>query len=118
MSAVNAASATEAPQASEAGRYDAFISYAHEDSNFVVGRMRQALRERGQQVWLDVDSTGGAKWRERVMRAIETCKALIFVISPASVASEACGQELADAVALNKRVIPVVYRDDYDGPLP
>jgi WD40 repeat protein len=118
MTAVNTAGAAEAPRASEAGRYDAFISYAREDSGFVVDRLREALRERGQQVWLDLDITGGAKWRERVMRAIEACKALIFVISRASVASEACGQELDDAVALNKLVIPVVYGDDYDGSLP
>ncbi len=118
MTAVKTTGAAEAPRASEAGRYDAFISYAREDSDFVVGRLREALREREQQVWLDVDITGGAKWRERVMRAIEACKALIFVISPASVASEACSQELDDAVALNKLVIPVVYRDDYDGQLP
>jgi WD40 repeat protein len=118
MTAVNTAGAAEAPRASEAGRYDAFISYAREDSDFVVDRLREALRERGQQVWLDLDITGGAKWRERVMRAVEACKALIFVISRASVASEACGQELDDAVALNKLVIPVVYRDNYDGSLP
>lgn len=118
MTAVNAAGAAEAPRASEAGRYDAFISYAREDSDFVADHLREALRERGQQVWLDLDITGGAQWRERVTRAIEACKALIFVISRASVSSEACGQELDNAVALNKLVIPVVYRDDYDGSLP
>ena len=109
MTAVNSAGAAEAPRASEAGRYDAFISYAREDSDFVAGRLLEALRGRGQQVWLDLDITGGAKWRERVLRAIEACKALIFVISPASVASEACSQELDNAIALNKKVIPVVY---------
>ena len=118
MTAVNTVGTAEAPRASEAGRYDAFITYAREDSDFVVDRLREALDERGQQVWLDLDITGGAKWRERVTRAIEACKALIFVISRASVVSEACGQELDDAVALNKLVIPVVYRDDYDGSLP
>jgi len=84
---------------------DAFISNSREDSDFVVDRLRKALRERRQQVWLDVDITGGAKWRVRVMRAIEACWALIFVISPASVASDACSQELDDAVALNKMVV-------------
>jgi WD40 repeat protein len=118
MTAVNTAGAAETPRASEAGRYDAFVSYAREDSEFVVDRLCEALRERGQQVWLDLDITGGARWRERVLRAIEACKALVFVISRASVTSEACGQELDDAVALNKLVIPVVYRDDYDGSLP
>src|SRR5215472_3584661 len=118
MTAVNSAGADEAPRASEAGRYDAFISYAREDSDFVVGRLLEALREREQQVWLDLDITGGAKWRERVLRAIEACKALIFVISPASVASAACGQELDNAIALNKKVIPIVYQDSYGRSLP
>ncbi|MGD0069352.1 MAG: TIR domain-containing protein, partial [Streptosporangiaceae bacterium] len=118
MAAVNGAGATEAPRASEAGRYDAFISYAHEDSDFVVGRLLEALRERGQRVWLDLEITGGARWRERVLRAIEACKALIFVISPASVASGECSQELDDAVALNKKVIPIVYRDNDGRSLP
>jgi hypothetical protein len=42
---------------------------------------------------------------------IEACKSVIFVVSPASVASEACGHELADAVSLNKLIIPVVHQD-------
>lgn len=62
-------------------------------------------------MWVDVDITGGAKWRERVRRGIEACKALIFVISPASVASRACLDELEDALALHKLVVPVIYRD-------
>ena len=32
-------------------------------------------------------------------------------MSPASLASEHCLQELADAVSLNKLIIPVVYQD-------
>src|SRR5690348_3853627 len=118
MTAVDSAPKAEAPRASEAGRYDAFLSYAREDSHFVVDRLCLALRERGQEVWVDVDITGGAKWRERVSRGIEACKAFIFVVSSDSVASEACRQELEAAVAANKLIIPVVYRDDYAGALP
>ncbi|MDQ6817708.1 MAG: TIR domain-containing protein, partial [Actinomycetota bacterium] len=108
----------EAPRSADAGRYDAFLSYAREDSEFVVGRLYAALRERGKHVWVDVDITGGAKWQERVKRGIEACKAFIFVISAGSVTSAACRQELEDAVALNKLIIPVVYRDDYQETLP
>jgi hypothetical protein len=112
MTAVNIESAAEAPRASEAGRYDAFTSNAREDSDFVVHRLRKVRRDRGQQVWLDVDIAGVAKWRARVMRAIEACRALIFVVSPGSVASEASSLELDDAVALNKMVVPVAYQDN------
>jgi WD40 repeat protein len=105
-------------RAADASGYDAFISYAREDSDF-VNRLREHLRIRGHRVWVDVeDLTGGARWAERIRRAIEACKALIFVLSGSSLASEACGQELKEAVALNKLVIPVMYRDDYQGSLP
>lgn len=105
------AEAGEEPRAAEAGRYDAFLSYSRTDGGFVLEGLRPELLARGHEVWVDVDITGGAKWRERVKRGIEACKALIFVVSPDSVASEACRDELEDAVALNKLVIPVVYRD-------
>ena len=111
MASAEAARAADAPEAGEAGRYDAFLSYARADGEFVVGYLREALRARGFAVWVDVDIPGGTKWRERVKRGIEACKALVFVISPASAQSEACRQELEDAVALNKLIVPVVYHD-------
>ena len=70
-------------------------------------------------MWLDVqDIPGGAKWRDRVRRGIEACKAFVFVISPDSVRSAHCLEELEDAVAANKLIVPVVYRDAPDGSLP
>jgi WD40 repeat protein len=108
-----------APSAADPGRYDAFLSYARQDAGFAVDRLRAELEARGKRVWVDVeDIVGGAKWRERVRRGIEACKALIFVVSPASVASEPCRQELEEAHALNKLIIPVVYGDVEDDEVP
>src|SRR5438045_2898371 len=101
----------DAPVSSDPGRYDAFLSYAREDSDFVIDWLLPRLRERGHEVWVDVDITGGAQWRDRVKRGIEACKALIFVVTLASVASEACRHELEDAAVLNKLIIPVVHED-------
>ncbi len=106
------------PTAAEPGRYDAFLSYAREDSNFVIDWLRAELRTRGHEVWVDVDILGGASWHDRVKRGIEACKALIFVVSPDSVGSEACLHELADAAELNKLIIPVIYRDVPDTEMP
>src|ERR1700694_2932475 len=118
MTAVEVGQAADAPRASEAGRYDAFISYSRRDSSFAVDRLCDELRAAGKEVWLDLDIAGGAKWRDRVKRGIEACKSLIFVVSPASIASEACRHELDDAVALNKLIIPVVYEDVPDERMP
>ena len=108
----------EPPRSSDPGRYDAFLSYAREDTEFVIGRLCSELRKAGHNVWVDVDITGGARWQERVKRGIEACKAFVFVISSASMTSAPCRHELEAAVALNKLIIPVVYRDDYRNPLP
>jgi hypothetical protein len=112
-------SAAAPPSAAEAGRYAAFVCYAREDKGFAAERLRSALISRGETVWIDVeDILGGAKWRDRVRRGIEACTAFIFVISPDSVASEQCRAELTDALALNKRVVPIVNRDADEGTLP
>jgi hypothetical protein len=42
------------PQNAEPGRYDAFISYAREDS-VAVHRLRGALEAQGKDVWVDVE---------------------------------------------------------------
>jgi WD40 repeat protein len=41
--------------------------------------------------------------------AIDNCATFIYVISPRSVASEVCDQELAQAVSSGKKIIPVVW---------
>ncbi len=51
-------------------------------------------------------------------RGIEACKAFVFVISPDSIASEHCRDELDDAAALNKLIIPVMYRPVDERELP
>ena len=104
------AAEAEVPQTAQAGRYDAFLSYAREDRKFVE-QLRADLIAAGLEVWVDVeDIPGGARWRERVTRGIEACKAFVFVISPDSVASAPCQEELSLAGSFNKLVVPVVRR--------
>jgi WD40 repeat protein len=101
-----------APGPKDAGRYDAFLSYARADAHFAVGQLRRGLEASEQQVWVDVeDILGGAEWRARIKRGIESCNAFIVVISHASVASPHCRQEIEEAIALGKLIIPVVYED-------
>jgi hypothetical protein len=76
--------------------------YSRKDSEFVVDRLRAELHARGHEVWMDVDMLGGAKWRPRVKRGIEACKALIFVVSPDSVVSTARLWDVASHRQLGK----------------
>ena len=107
------------PTPVEAGRYDAFVCYAREDSSFAAVSLHAALEQRGTNVWIDVkDIVAGASWRGRVMRGIEACTAFIYIVSPDSLRSKQCGEELDAAVALNKRIVPVIHRDVDDDRLP
>jgi WD40 repeat protein len=97
---------------------DAFFSYSRRDGDF-VRRLARALQERGKEVWVDVDGIRDTeRFPEALRRAIEASDAFVFVISPDSVSSEFCEQEVAHAAGLNKRIVPLALRQVPDTELP
>ena len=98
------------PSGRDDGGLDAFISYSHRDTEFVLG-LKSALEAGGHVVWVDADDIpAGAPWREELGSGIEAADAFVFVISPESVASPECGKELSRALELGKRLVPVLLR--------
>lgn len=94
----------------EAGA-DVFISYSRRDGEF-VRRLYQALTERGRSCWVDWEGIPpSAKWMEELEAAIASSQGFLFVISPDSIDSEVCRQELEHAASLKKRIIPLVASD-------
>lgn len=88
-----------------------FVSYSRRDTDF-VRKFHQALVDAGRSVWVDWEGIPlTADWRAEIELAIESADNFIFVISPNSVTSEVCREELAHAEKHNKRIVPVVYRD-------
>ena len=97
---------------------DVFISYAREDQDFVRA-LHQALEERDRDTWVDWASIPlTAKWLEEVYSGIESADTFAFVISPDSVESKVCKQELGHALENNKRLAPIWHRDVDDGSVP
>ncbi|MGN6171274.1 MAG: toll/interleukin-1 receptor domain-containing protein, partial [Solirubrobacteraceae bacterium] len=97
---------------------DVFISYSRQDAAY-VGRLQRELQERGKDVWLDVEGIrDGEVFPVALRRAIEGCDAFVFVISPDSVRSQFCEQEVEHAVSLNKRVVPLTLRKVPDQEIP
>jgi WD40 repeat protein len=97
---------------------EAFISYSRKDQVF-VRRLHAALQSRNRDVWADwEDIPPTAKWMEEIHAGIEGSDNFIFILSPDSLASEVCGQELAHAIAHNKRLIPLLYREVAPGTAP
>ena len=110
------------PAAEPAGmheRDDVFVSYAREDTAF-VDRLSRGLAERGKGVWIDVEDirAGASDWRATVWAGIEGAKVMVFVLTPDSLASSVCAEELGRAVELNKRIIPVLHRTVDDERVP
>lgn len=88
-----------------------FISYSRKDKAFVQ-QLNDALDNAGVQAWVDWEGIELASdWMETITNAIQGTDAFIFVISPDSLKSKVCADELELGIQLNKKLIPVLYRD-------
>ena len=97
--------------ADHAGMSEVFISYSRKDIE-PVRRMHAALAARERQTWVDWEGIPPtAEWMQEIRAAIDAAQAFAFVLSPDSLASRVCREELDHAVAQGKRLIPVVCRD-------
>ena len=76
---------------------DVFISYSRKDKAFVQV-LNQALANSKYDAWVDwEDIPLTADWWEEIKAGIEGADTFIFVISPDSIASKVCGQEIDHA---------------------
>ena len=93
-----------------------FISYARADAVDFVRKLHDNLEAMGLNIWLDVeDIPKGANWTLTIQRAIMTCRAFIFIITPGSYESKVCNLELQQAWE-DSRDIPIlpVYLKDVE----
>lgn len=95
---------------------DIFISYSRKDQPSVE-KLDAAIRETGIDPWVDwEDIPLTADWWAEIQRGIEGAHTFIFNISPDSVSSEVCAQELEYAVEHNKRIVSLLVRDVAEAP--
>ena len=95
-----------------------FISYSRQDLDF-VDRLQAALVAQSIEATVDrQDIERGEEWWERIKQLIVEADTIVFVLSPGSVSSDVCDQEVAFAESLNKRFLPIVARDLEGLPVP
>ncbi len=88
-----------------------FISYSRKDKLF-VRKLNDALDAAGVDAWVDWEGIELASdWMARITAAIEGGDAFVFVISPDSLKSKVCMDELEMGISSNKKIIPVLYRE-------
>jgi WD40 repeat protein/tetratricopeptide (TPR) repeat protein len=93
---------------------DVFISYSRKDKEFVK-TLHTALVQDNRDTWVDwEDIPLTADWWQEIQRGIEAADTFVFVLSPDSVASKICTQEVDHAVQHHKRLFPIVRREDFD----
>jgi hypothetical protein len=86
---------------------DLFLSYSRADRPLAEQFVRTAAA-RGVNVWYDEDIEGGRDWRERIVAALGSAKALVILFSEHSNDSRQLIKELAVADNMRKQVIPVL----------
>ncbi|MCB9459726.1 MAG: SUMF1/EgtB/PvdO family nonheme iron enzyme [Anaerolineaceae bacterium] len=88
--------------------YHALISYSHRDAT-IVKQFHKRLTDAGLSVWIDEgDIWPAADWWNEIQLGMRNANNVLFMISPFSLASVVCQQELDYARFLSKRVIPVM----------
>lgn len=95
-------------------RSDVFISYSRRDKSFVQ-KLDAGFKALKKEVWVDwEDIPATADWWAEIQAGINAADAFVFVISPDSVTSDICRKEIEHALEINKRLIPILYREVED----
>lgn len=104
-------SAERAQSAAQQPTAKVFISYSRKDTS-VVRRVFETLEARQLGAWVDWEGIPpSAEWWSEIQAAIEGAEAFIFVMSPESLTSKVCQDEVGHAVKHNKRLVPLLYRE-------
>lgn len=92
---------------------DIFISYRRDGGDMTAMYIYQALKDRGYDVFYDVEVLRAGKFNEALLEYIRSCKDFIIVLSPGAL--DRCSDEgdwvrleIAEAIKENKNIIPVM----------
>ncbi len=95
--------------------FDAFISYGRADSKGFASKLYRRLKDAGFRIWFDQEDIPLAvDFQEQINNGIENTHNFLFIIAPHSVNSPYCLKEIELAIALNKRIIPLLHVEQID----
>ncbi|MBR4473810.1 MAG: substrate-binding domain-containing protein [Oscillospiraceae bacterium] len=92
---------------------DIFISYRRDGGDMAAMHIYQALKERGYDLFYDVEVLRSGKFNEALLKQIQSCKDFIIVLSPHALdrcedKNDWVRQEIAEAIKEKKNIIPVM----------
>ena len=88
-----------------------FVSYSRKDIEFAK-RLTGELKISNLEFWVDWEGIPPTvDFMKKIEKGIEESDIFLFLVSPDSVKSKVCGEEIAHAVKNGKRLIPLIVRD-------
>ncbi|MBD2015500.1 TIR domain-containing protein [Microcoleus sp. FACHB-53] len=90
---------------------DVFVSYSRADADF-ARKLNDSLQIQGKTTWFDQESiASGSDFQQEIYRGIKVCDNFLFILSPRSVNSPYCKDEVEYAASLNKRFVTLLHRE-------
>lgn len=83
-----------------------FASYSHADDALVYPELRR-LENLGYKVWYDEGIQAGGQWTEQLAQRLSDCALAVYFITPNSVLSRHCGNEVHYALDFEKTVLAI-----------
>lgn len=94
-------------------KYDVFISYSREDKETVYPFVEQINKALELECWIDLEGIeSGEQFENVIIKAIDECKVVLFMLSDSSLKSEWTKREVYYAEGEGKRIVPVLVKGD------
>jgi len=87
-----------------------FVSYAHKDAHKVLPIV-ELLNEQGFRVWYDSGIEAGTEWPEYIEDHLARAEVVLVFMSPATIASRNCRNEINFALELQKDIL-IIYLEE------
>lgn len=89
-----------------------FLSYAREDLA-LAETVKAGIEQRGLSVWFDLEGIVAGDWTDRVTAGLDAARALVVLLTPASLRSQPVRDELRFAKSKGVPILPIAMVD-YD----
>ncbi len=94
---------------------DVFISYRRDGGDMTAMYFFQALKERGYNVFYDLEVLRAGKFNDALLSSIQSCKDFVLILSPGAL--DRCNdendwvrKEIAEALRSKKNIVPVMLK--------
>lgn len=84
-----------------------FVSYAHKDSDKVIGVLDKMVQA-GYRIWYDDGIAPGSEWPENIAQHLDGCAVFVSFISANAIASSNCRREITFAMSREKPFLAVL----------